>query len=177
MSLLELTPPEKAAGKLAELYAESEAFFGAVPNNVRMLGVSPAVLENQFDFAKYYFSHPSLSIPFLAMIRMLVSTATGSPYCEGLNAGMLQKNGISPEQIEAAKKDPEKAPLSDKEKPLLQFVLKATKAPHAVTAEDVAALKELGWSEAEIFDALAHGARTVSTNILFDAFKVQSDSC
>ena len=52
MSLLELTPPEKAQGKLAELYAESEQWFGAVPNNVRMLGVSPAVLENQFDFAK-----------------------------------------------------------------------------------------------------------------------------
>jgi len=55
MSLLELTPPEKAQGRLAELYAESEQWFGAVPDNVRMLGVSPAVLENQFDFAKYFF--------------------------------------------------------------------------------------------------------------------------
>ncbi len=73
MSLLELTSPEKAQGKLAELYAESEQWFGAVPNNVRMLGVSPAVLENQFDFAKYFFAHETLSMPFLAMIRMLVS--------------------------------------------------------------------------------------------------------
>lgn len=177
MSLLELTPPEKAEGKLAELYAEADAFFGAVPNNVRMLGVSPAVLENQFDFAKYYFAHPSLSVPFLAMIRMLVSNATGSPYCEGLNAGMLQQSGISGEQIEAAKADPAKAPLDDKEKSLLLFVLKGVKDPHGVTAEDVKALKDLGWSEAEIFDALAHGSRAVATNIIFDAFKVKLDKC
>lgn len=177
MSLLELTPPEKAEGKLAELYAESEQFFGAVPNNVRMLGVSPVVLENQFDFAKYYFGHESLSIPLLATIRMLVSTASGSPYCAGLNSGMLRKQGIAAEQIEAAKADPQKAPLKDEEKALLLFVLKATQNPHSVGAEDVASLKKLGWSERDIFDALAHGARSVATNILFDAFKVDQESC
>jgi hypothetical protein len=91
MALLELTPPEKAEGKLAELYAESEQFFGAVPNNVRMLGVSPDVLENQFDFAKYFFAHKTLTIPFLATIRMLVASETGSPYCQGLNTGLLMK--------------------------------------------------------------------------------------
>jgi uncharacterized peroxidase-related enzyme len=176
MSLLELTPPEKAQGKLAELYAESEQWFGAVPNNVRMLGVSPAVLENQFDFAKYFFAHESLSMPFQAMIRMLVSATTRSPYCEGLNSGMLQKQGITAEQIEAAKADPRKAPLNDKEKALLLFVLKAIKNPHSVGPDDVEALKELGWKEIDIFDALAHGARSVATNIIFDAFKVDRES-
>jgi alkylhydroperoxidase family enzyme len=177
MSLLELTPPEKAEGKLAELYAESEQFFGSVPNNVRMLGVSPAVLENQFDFAKYFFAHPNLSVPFLAIMRMLLSTATDSPYCQGLNAGMLRQQGITAEQIEKAKADPRQAPVSDKEKPLLLFVLAATKDPHAVTADQIGALRNLGWTERDIFDALAHGARAVATNILFDAFKVGRDSC
>ena len=177
MSLLELTPPEKAKGKLAELYTESEQFFGAVPNNVRMLGVSPFVLENQFDFAKYFFAHKTLSVPFLAMVRMLVSTASSSSYCQGLNSGMLRQQGITSEQIEAAKADPQKAPLGDKEKVLLLFVLKATKDPHSVDAAQIAELKKLGWTERDIFDALAHGARSVATNILFDAFKVPQDPC
>ena len=31
MAIVPLTPPEKAEGKLAELYASAEQFFGAVP--------------------------------------------------------------------------------------------------------------------------------------------------
>jgi alkylhydroperoxidase family enzyme len=81
------------------------------------------------------------------------------------------------EQIEAAKADPEKAPLNEKEKALLVFVLKATKDPHSVDAGQIAALKKLGWAERDIFDALAHGARAVATNIIFDAFKVEQDFC
>ena len=49
MALIQTTPPEKAEGKLAELYAEVEQLFGMVPNNVRMLGVSPEILDNQIQ--------------------------------------------------------------------------------------------------------------------------------
>ena len=75
MALLEITPPEKAEGKLAELYAETEQIFGAVPNNVRMLGVSPPILENQLRMIEHYREHATLSFPFLALIRLLVSRA------------------------------------------------------------------------------------------------------
>ncbi len=78
MALIQTTPPEKAEGKLAELYAEVEQMFGRVPNNARMLGVSPALLENQLQLMEYYMGHPTLSTPFLAMVRMLVSKACRS---------------------------------------------------------------------------------------------------
>jgi hypothetical protein len=51
------------------------------------------------------------------------------------------------------------------------------KNPHLAGLEDVQALKEMGWKEIDIFDALAHGARSVATNIIFDAFKVDRESC
>ena len=175
MSLLKVTPPEQADGNLKELYDTTEQFFGAVPNNVRMLGVSPKILENQLDFASYYMQHPSLTAPFLAMIRMMVSKRDGSPYCENLNTGLLLRTGISAEQLEACKADPAKAPLNDNEKALLLFVLKATKEPHSVVAEEIEDLKSLGWSERDILDAVAHGARIVATNILFDAFHIDPD--
>lgn len=175
MALLTTTPPEKAEGKLAELYATSEQVFGVVPNNVRMLGVSPMILENQFDLVGYYMGHKTLSTALLAMIRMLVSKGCRSPYCETLNTGLLLKQNLSMEQIEAAKADPSKAPLSEKEKALLLFVLKATDDPHSTNAEDIANLKNIGWTEQDIFDAVAHGARIVGTNIIFDTFKIDID--
>lgn len=175
MALLTLVPPEKAEGKLSELYTLTEEMFGAVPNNVRMLGVSPAVLENQLQFARYYRAHSTLSVPFLAMLRLLVAKATKSPYCEKLNTGMLMQLGVPAEKVDALKADPKSAPLNNEEQALLTFVLKAVRDPQGVTASDVQELRNLGWSEADIFDAVAHGARAVATNIIFDVFKLEDD--
>lgn len=175
MALLKTVSPENAEGKLAELYSQTEQMFGAVPNNVRMYGVSPPILENQLQLIEHYMGHPSLGFPFLATLRMLVAEASDSPYCSAFNAMILDRAGVSPEKLEAVKADPQNAEMTDKEKALLVFVLKATRQPHSVTAEDVDGLKSMGWSEVDIFDAVAHGARAVSTNIIFDTFKVEYD--
>jgi alkylhydroperoxidase family enzyme len=175
MSLIQTTPPEKAEGKLAELYAEVEQLFGMVPNNARMLGISPAILENQVQLMGYYMGHPTLSTPLLAMIRMLVSKACKSPYCQKLNTGLLNKSGFTMEQIMAMQADPTQAPLDEKQKALLLFVLKACDNPHSVTGDDLDRLRTLGWGDQDIFEAVAHGARMVGTNIIFDTFKVDMD--
>ncbi len=175
MAIIPITPPQKAEGKLAELYASAEQFFGAVPNNVQLLGVSPAVLENQLYFAQYFMSHPTLSAPLLSMIRLLVSKACKSEYCDSFNVALLGRFGFTAEQVQAARADATTAPLEDREKSLLLFVLKATSEPKAVASSDLDKLRSLGWADRDIFDAVAHGARAVGTNIIFDAFKIDQD--
>jgi alkylhydroperoxidase family enzyme len=175
VALIQTTPPETAEGKLAELYAEVEQMFGRVPNNARMLGVSPALLENQLQLMDHYMGHPTLSTPFLAIVRMLVSKACRTPYCQNLNSGLLLKSGLTREQIAAMQTDPVQAPLDEKQKALLLFVLKSCDNPHSATAEDVDRLRALGWSEVDIVDAVAHGARMVGINIIFNTFKIDQD--
>jgi len=58
---------------------------------------------------------------------------------------------------------------------LLLFVLKSCDNPHLVAAEDLDRLRSLGWSEVDIVDAVAHGARMVGTNIIFNTFKIDQD--
>ncbi len=176
MALIPLTSPAEAQGKLAELYASAEQFFGSVPNNVRLLGVSPAILENQLYFAQYFMKHPTLSAPLMAMVRLLVAKACKSEYCDSFNVGMLKHRvGLSDEQINAARSNPEKAPLNDKDKAMLLFVLKATAEPQSVSEADLAKLRGMGWADMDIFDAVAHGARAVATNIIFDTFKIDQE--
>ncbi len=175
MALIKTVPPDAAEGKLAELYKGSEEFFGWVPNNVRLLGVNPDILANQFDFVMPYLEHPTLRQPFLRCLRMLVSHRTNSPYCDNLNAGLMQQEGVTPAQIDETRADPSRAPLPDREKALLLFVLQAIEDPHGVGKEHITELGEMGWSERDIFDAVAHGARAVYVNILFDAFQVEQD--
>ncbi len=76
------------------------------------------------------------------------------------------------EQVAEMQADPAKAPLDEKQKTLLLFVLKACDNPHAVVAQGVERLKSIGWSAPHILDAVAHGARMVGTNIIFDTFKI-----
>jgi len=77
--------------------------------------------------------------------------------------------------VQLFKENTANAPLDDKEKALLLFVLKALENPHSVTAEGVENLRELGLSDQQIFDAVNSGATMRAGNILFDAFKVEVD--
>ncbi len=175
MALLKMVPPDQAEGKLAELYGDAEKFFGMVPNNVRLFGVSSDLLENQVQFATYFMKHPRLSAPLLAMIRMLAAHASDSHYCAKMNTAMLIQKGITLDQVEEMKSDPGKAPLDGNEKAMLIFILKAIRDPHAISAAEIDDLRVHGWSDKDIIDGLAHGARAVATNLLFDAFKLESD--
>lgn len=175
MALIQTTSPEKAQGKLAELYGEVEQMFGVVPDGVKLLGVSPGILDNQIQIMGHYHGHPTLTTPLLAMIRMMVANACKSAYCMNMNSGLLQGAGLTREQIDTALADPGKAPLAEKEKSMLLFVLKACDNPHSVTGADMDKLKNLGWTEKDIFEGVAHGARAVGTNIIFDTFKVGQD--
>ncbi len=88
---------------------------------------------------------------------------------------LINMFGQSPEQVAATKQDPNQAPLEEKEKAMLLFVLKSVKTPTEVTEQDVQALRALGWEEGDILDATAHGARHVAIDILFNTFKIEKD--
>ncbi|HEX8987367.1 MAG TPA: hypothetical protein VF816_05355 [Rhodocyclaceae bacterium] len=176
MSIVATVAPEQSAGLVAEIYAQMKQAFGFIPNAFRLFSVSPAVMDNQWQNNRYYFHHATLSFPLLASIRMLVSEANDCDYCIGMNAALLiQHAGFTPDQIAAMKRDPAAAPLPEKDKAMLQFVLKATRAPKTVAPADLDALRALGWNDGEIFDAVNHGARNVAVDILFNTFKIEND--
>lgn len=74
MPLIETIQPSEATGELAKLYKIIEAMRGTVRNNAQLFSVSPELLRQQFDFIKYYMKHPTLSMPLLAAIRIMVSS-------------------------------------------------------------------------------------------------------
>jgi uncharacterized peroxidase-related enzyme len=176
MSIISTVTPEQATGQVAEIYAQMQQAIGRVPNAFQLYSASPAVLENQWQNTGYYFRHPTLGLPLLASIRMLVSLANDCEYCIGFNEALLiERAGFTPAQTAAAKRDAATTPLPEKDKAMLLFVLKATRTPKAVTAADVDALRHLGWTDRDVFDAVNHGARNVAVDILFNTFKIEND--
>ena len=176
MSLITTTQPHQAEGKTADVYREIEGMFGFIPNAIRLDSVNPGHMARHWEGIRESIAHETLSAKLFALIRLLVSEATHCDYCIGLNAAILmQSHGMTQEDIARVKQTPETAPLDEKEKALLHFVMKGVGDSNSITAQDVEALKLLGCSEREIFDALAHGAWQVAGDIMLNAFKVEHD--
>ncbi len=80
--------------------------------------------------------------------------------------------GMTEEDIQKTVQDPAQAPLDDKDRAMVAFVMNAIKAPNAVTQEDVDSLHDLGWQDGDILDAMSHAANMVSASILMKTFKM-----
>lgn len=177
MSLIATIDPKQATGEVAEIYARAQAKFGAVPNGFRVWSASPRLLKQFLDSIDYYMSHPSLSFPTLAVIRLLVSVDQRCDYCVDMNMGLLmQMAGWSLEQIQATRADLSAAPLPERDQALVALVIKAVKASNSITAEDLEAVRAHSWNDGDILDAVNHGARQVAGDIVFNAFRVERDN-
>jgi uncharacterized peroxidase-related enzyme len=176
MSLITTTAPQQAEGKTAEIYKDIESKFGFIPNAIQLDSINPSHMARHWEGIQESIAHETLSPKLFTLIRLLVSEATHCEYCVGLNAGMLiQMYGMSAEDVAQVKRSPELAPLDEKERALLQFVMKGVEDSNSITAEEIEGLKQLGCSEREVFDALAHGAWQVAGDIMLNAFKVEQD--
>jgi hypothetical protein len=50
--------------------------------------------------------------------------------------------------------------------------MKAIKTPDEVEKQDVDQLHDLGWTDGDIMDALAHGTNMIGSSILMKTFKM-----
>ena len=176
MPLIHTVSPAQAEGQVKEIYDQVAAAFGNVPAAMQIYSASPVHLAAHWHSIGYYMQHPKLSFALLAMVRMLVSINTHCEYCVGFNEGLLINHaGFTPEQIAASKTNPAQAPLPAKDVAMLLFVLKATRNSMSTTAADINALRDHGWTDGDILDALSHGAQMLAGDTILNAFKVERD--
>ncbi len=174
MALIQTVSPEEAEGSVKEIYDEMMERARVIPKPFQMMSLSPQLLSLMNQSIGYYFKHPTLSFPLLTHIRLLVAKEFGYEYCINFNSSILQMLAdVNDEQLDALKADPAQAPLDEKDKAMLLFVLRAVKSPESVEQKDVDALHDLGWTDQDILEATHHGADMVRHGILFKTFKME----
>ena len=175
LPFIDATPPQGERDRVAALLAPFDAMLGRAPDALRMLAISPDILENYIHNIGYFINHPRLSPVLTGMIRYLASAGGGCTYCVNLNEQLLLGNGVPLEDIRRAREDARQAPLPPDDNALLGLVLKAVETPHAVKAGDYDTVRDHGWSDRDIFDAIYHGHSARAFGGLLDSLNLQRD--
>lgn len=176
MPLIDTVAPENAEGTIKEAYDMFMKHIGIVPRPMEMMSASPALFELQLRRIQYYATHPTLSFALLAHIRYLAAHSLDYPFCTDFNKMLLKKQGLTEEDLRTIEADPGKSLLEERENAMLAFVVKAVKTHGAVAAEDIQHLKEMGWNDRDMMDALAQGVNMIDHSIMMKAFQMDQ-SC
>lgn len=172
---IDVTPPEDEHDKVVQIMAPYVAMLGRPPGGLQMLGISPALLEHYAGSIGYYMTHPNLSQPLLTFIRYLVSWRGDCAYCVDLNEAFLVNAGMDLDAVRAARDDPERAPLEDREKRLLILAIDAVDDPASITDARMNELRELGWTDRDVFDAVWHATTNRAFGRTAEAFDLSPD--
>ncbi len=172
MVLIKTVEPDVAEGKAKDIYDFMQKNVGVIPAPLQLASASPWMLDMIWQSIQYYSQHPNLGFGLLSSIRYLVAQQYDYAFCTGFNRNMLKMQGFSDEDIEKMEKDPPRAPLDDKDRAMVAFVMKAIKEPDSVEKQDMDRLHDLGWTDSDIMDALAHGTNMIGSSILMKTFKM-----
>ena len=172
-----LLNPQAPIGEESRVDAVFQAVknhIGFVPDGLRLYSFSPPLLEAFVGNVSYFNSGERISPALMAMIRYMVSTEAGCHFCIDMNEGFLTNMGLDLDAVRAARTNPDSAPFPAKEKVLLSLAVKAVHDPDSVSEKDMEEARAQGWSDRDIFDAVAQAASNRAFSYVLRAFKVES---
>ena len=133
--------------------------LGTIPPHFEMFAtIHPTRFKMFLEEINYLSNHENINPDFFTFVRYYVASKNGFNYCIQLNQAFLLSKGYTVEQLEALKKSKDNLPLDDKHRSLFIEVMNALDEPQNFTATTLESLKALGWSDADIYDAVDHGA-------------------
>jgi uncharacterized peroxidase-related enzyme len=167
---------EEATGEVADIYAEVKRFMQmpVVPNLVKSLSSSPAVMHSHWTSYREFLSRTILPPSLAGMILYAVAQSNHCEYCSAINEMSCRSYGIDEETLGAMVNDLDSV-NPERLRAILEFVVKAVHYPHEVTRADYDGLRGNGLTDEEIIEVLYLGSISVLNNILSDAMKMEVD--
>lgn len=174
MARIKYVKPEEAEGKVKEAYSYFPEHVG-VPKPIQMMSASPDIMSIQMQMMGYFMNHKTLDFTTLSFIRLIVASREGFGFCKHLNTQLLTLHGATPEELEATIDDPMKAPVEDKEKAIIAFAVAAVTEPDSITDEHMENLRQLGYTDSDIYDAATHASSMIVAGRLYKAFNMDEE--
>jgi len=173
---IKIVEDAQATGDVAEAYDYWRARSGLkhVPGVFKSLSARPDFLKQAVDFSNtIQFSDGHLSCRHKEMIGSYASYLNNCAYYLDSHAFFLKQQGASDQTVAALMEgNLEKAGLTPAERTLLDYVGLITQAAYRSTLEDVQKLRDAGWREEQIAEAVYIIALFAMFNRITNAFGV-----
>lgn len=171
MSHIPLFDPTTSVGQRQQDFESIQLAFGTVPNMFKAIGQSSAALNSMWtSFAALAQGH--LSSQLAEQIAVLVANLNRCEYCLAAHTMLGKKAGLTSEQLAHAQvgrsNDPKTAAA-------LMFVKQMVNAKAHIGADAVKAVKQSGFTDAEVAELIAHVALNVFTNYTNVGLAIPSD--
>jgi len=133
--------------------------LGQIPPHFELFAtVNPTRFKMFIDEITYLSTHAHINPDFFTLLRYTVASDNGFMYCIKLNQAFLLNKGYTLEQLHSLEGTEKTLPLDERHQSLFDGVMTALYTPESFTVEAIEALKILDWSDADILDAIDHGA-------------------
>jgi uncharacterized peroxidase-related enzyme len=149
-----------ATGKTKELLDQVHKKLGFVPNMMRTMAVSPAVLDGYLGLSGA-LAGGALTPQVREQIALAVGEANGCQYCVSAHTAIGKRLGMTEAELEASRDGGSREP---KVAAALTFARALVERRGAVSDADIARVREAGWSDGEVAEIVAHVAINVFTN-------------
>lgn len=164
--------PDTTTGKSKDLFNAVQTKLGMVPNMMRTMGNSPAVLNGYLSFSGA-LGGSSIGAKLGEQIALTVANANSCDYCNAAHSFIGEKLiGIDTATIQAAK---EGKSSDAKTQAALSFAKTLIAKKGKVSEGDINALKNATFTDAEIAEIIAHTALNIFTNYFNNAVNVEVD--
>jgi uncharacterized peroxidase-related enzyme len=125
--------------------------IGFVPNVARLLAISPRHFTGWWRCFDELMRGPSgLSKTQREMIAVVISAEARCPYCQAAHAAALRLRTKDAVLVERLAVNYRHVELAHQDRVMLDFAVKLTHTPEACDEDDVARLREAGFSDADI---------------------------
>jgi uncharacterized peroxidase-related enzyme len=162
MSRISIPTLESAPSASKPLLDGVHKKLGVIPNVFRLAALSPAVLEGFLGLSGALSK--TLDVRTRERIAIAVAEVNGCDYCLSAHTYLaLNLAKISPEDAELARKGSSADPKAGA---AVRFAVQVARTRGGVSDADIAAVKEAGYSEAQIVELVALVTENVFTNFL-----------
>jgi uncharacterized peroxidase-related enzyme len=168
MSRLPLVDPSDAQGKAHELFEAVRSKIGRVPNMMKAMANSPAVLEGYLGLSGA-LAKGSLDAKLREMISIEAAETNGCRYCLAAHNLTGRLAGLDEEERQANRRGHSLDPKADV---ALGFARALLDSRGQVTEEEISRVKEAGYTDGEVAEIIA----AVALNVLTNYFNIAVDT-
>jgi uncharacterized peroxidase-related enzyme len=173
MPFIKTTKPDDADGPVLDMYARQQDAWGYIPNYAKVFCHRPEVMA-RWGRLLAEIKRPMDRRTF-ELVTFVAAHELRNTACT-LAHGKALREFFSDEHIVAIAAGKVDDVLSDAEAALVRFARQIAKDASRVTSGQVRALKDFGYSDAEIFDAAATAAGRAFFTKVLDALGVEPDA-